>query len=102
MKKSFIIALSLVLTLCLLTSAAHAKREKFGSDPRHEMAKRVKFEPSTEKVRWKMVMPWSKGLLFYDIATHFCDTVRLLTAGQFDIKPFRPGSWCRPCRASTR
>ena len=91
MKKSFIIILSLVLTLCLLTSAAHAKREKFGSDPRHDMAKRVKFKPSTEKVRWKMVMPWSKGLLFYDIATHFCDTVRLLTAGQFDIKPFSAG-----------
>jgi hypothetical protein len=38
-----------------------------------------------------MVMPWSKGLLFYDIATHFCDSVRLLTGGNFDIKAFSAG-----------
>ena len=69
----------------------YAKREKFGSDPRHDMAKRVKFKASTDKVRWKMVMPWSKGLLFYDMATHFCDTVRLVSAGNFDIKPFSAG-----------
>jgi TRAP-type C4-dicarboxylate transport system substrate-binding protein len=68
-----------------------AKREKFGSDPRHEIAKRVKFKPSTDKVSWKMVMPWSKGLLFYDIAVHFCDSVRLASGGNFDIKPFSAG-----------
>jgi TRAP-type mannitol/chloroaromatic compound transport system substrate-binding protein len=79
------------LALCFLTSTSYAKREKFGSDPRHDMAKRVKFKASTDKVRWKMVMPWSKGLLFYDIAVHFCDSVRLLTGGNFDIKPFSAG-----------
>jgi TRAP-type mannitol/chloroaromatic compound transport system substrate-binding protein len=35
-----------------------------------------------------MVMPWSKGLLFYDIASHFADSVRLASAGRLDIKPF--------------
>jgi hypothetical protein len=52
-------------------------RKKFGEDPRHEIAKRVRFETSDQKIRWKMVMPWSKGLLFYDIAVHFADSVRL-------------------------
>jgi hypothetical protein len=83
MKKLLTIVLCIALALCFLTSTSYAKREKFGSDPRHEVAKRVKFKPSTDKVRWKMVMPWSKGLLFYDIATHFCDSVRLATGGQF-------------------
>ncbi|MGA9261860.1 MAG: hypothetical protein WBV95_07790 [Desulfobacterales bacterium] len=36
-------------------------------------------------------MPWSKGLLFYDIASHFCDSVRLASAGRLDIKPFSAG-----------
>ncbi|MGB3209305.1 MAG: hypothetical protein WBB19_01225, partial [Desulforhopalus sp.] len=62
MKRFFAIALTLLITTGLtLSSASAAKREKFGSDPRSEEAKRVKFKPSTEKIRWKMVMPWSKG-----------------------------------------
>jgi hypothetical protein len=37
-------------------------------------------------------MPWSKGLLFYDIAVHFVTRVRLASAGgNFDIKPFSAG-----------
>jgi len=68
-----------------------AKREKFGEDPRHKDAKRVSFKTSDEKIRWKMVMPWSKGLLFYDIAVHFADSVRLASAGRLDIKPFSAG-----------
>lgn len=92
MKRIFVLALTLLVTTGLtLSSASAAKREKFGSDPRHDEAKRVKFEPSTEKIRWKMVMPWSKGLLFYDIATHFADSVRLASAGRLDIKPFSAG-----------
>ena len=67
------------------------KREKFGEDPRHKDAKRVSFKTSDEKIRWKMVMPWSKGLLFYDIAVHFADSVRLASAGRLDIKPFSAG-----------
>jgi TRAP-type mannitol/chloroaromatic compound transport system substrate-binding protein len=51
----------------------------------------VSFKPSDEKIRWKMVMPWSKGLLFYDIAVHFADSVRLASAGRLDIKPFSAG-----------
>jgi TRAP-type mannitol/chloroaromatic compound transport system substrate-binding protein len=92
MKKVITLCLSLVLTLCFALNVSFAeekkKREKFGSDSRHEIAKRVKFKPSDKKVRWKMVMPWSKGLLFYDVAVHFCDSVRLASAGRLDIKPF--------------
>lgn len=68
-----------------------AKREKFGTDKRHKGAKRVKYDTSTDKYRWKMVMPWSKGLLFYDVAVHFCDSVRLASAGRLDIKPMSAG-----------
>ena len=71
MKRFFAISVCVLLAVCLITSFSFAaeKREKFGVDKRSDMAKRVKFKPSTEeKVRWKMVMPWSKGLLFYDFA----------------------------------
>ena len=67
------------------------KREKFGEDPRHKEANRVSFKTSQENIKWKMVMPWSKGLLFYDIAVHFADSVRLASAGRLDIKPFSAG-----------
>jgi TRAP-type mannitol/chloroaromatic compound transport system substrate-binding protein len=93
MKKAFISVLCITLALCFLTTTSFAaeKREKFGVDKRSDIAKRVSFKPSTEKIRWKMVMPWSKGLLFYDIAAHFCDSVRLASAGRLDIKPFSAG-----------
>jgi len=95
MKKKLILCLSVLLTLCFAVSFASAeekkKREKFGSDPRHEIAKKVDFKTSDAKVRWKMVMPWDKGILFYDIAVHFCDSVRLASAGRLDIKPFSAG-----------
>jgi TRAP-type mannitol/chloroaromatic compound transport system substrate-binding protein len=93
MKKALTTIFCIALALCFLTSASYAaeKREKFGSDPRHDVAKRVKFKTSDEKIRWKMVMPWSKGLLFYDIAVHFADSVRLASAGRLDIKAFSAG-----------
>jgi TRAP-type mannitol/chloroaromatic compound transport system substrate-binding protein len=94
MKKMLSVGLSMMLIVCLavnFASAEEKKREKFGVDKRHETAKRVDFKPSTDTVRWKMVMPWDKGILFYDIATHFCDSVRLASAGRLDIKPFSAG-----------
>jgi len=81
----------LIFTVGTTFSQAAEKRGKFGVDPRNEIAKRVTFKPSTEKIRWKMVMPWSKGLLFYDIAVHFADSVRLASAGRLDIKAFSAG-----------
>ena len=82
----------LVLTLCMSSAMAQEKkRGKFGEDPRHSIAKRVKFKPSDQQFQWKMVTPWSTGLLFYDIAVHFCDSVRLASAGRLDIKPFPSG-----------
>lgn len=93
MKKALTVVCCIALSLCFLTSAAMAaeKRVKFGEDPRHKDANRVSFKTSDEKIRWKMVMPWSKGLLFYDIAVHFCDSVRLASAGRLNIKPFSAG-----------
>ncbi len=92
MKKLFAGAITACLAVGLIVATADAaKREKFGVDKRHSEAKRVKFETSTEKIKWKMVMPWSKGLLFYDIAVHFADSVRLASAGRLDIKPFSAG-----------
>ena len=91
MKKALSIVVTLLVAVVFICGTAHAKREKFGEDPRSKVAKRVKFETSDEKIRWKMVMPWSKGLLFYDIASHFADSVRLASAGRLDIKPFSAG-----------
>jgi TRAP-type mannitol/chloroaromatic compound transport system substrate-binding protein len=93
MKKAVLSVFCAALAVCFLatSSVAAEKREKFGVDPRSEVAQRIKFKPSDEKIRWKMVMPWSKGLLFYDIAAHFCDSVRLASAGRLDIKPFSAG-----------
>ncbi len=70
---------------------AKSDRTKFGADKRIEEVKKLKVETSTEKHRWKMVLPWSKGLLFYDMAVHFCDTVRLASGGRLDIKAFSAG-----------
>lgn len=93
MKKALTLCLAGMLACCFMIQNAGAadKREKFGSDKRAEIAKKVNFKPSTETIRWKMVMPWTKGILFYDIASHFCDSVRLASAGRLDIKPFSDG-----------
>jgi len=91
MKRVLTASLGLLIMASFLVTNAYAAREKFGVDDRHKSAARVKFKPSTEKIRWKMVMPWSKGLLFYDIAVHFADSVRLASAGRLDIKPFSAG-----------
>ncbi len=92
MKKKLTILVTCLVAMAFVFGNAYAgKREKFGEDPRHKVAKRVSFKTSDEKIRWKMVMPWSKGLLFYDIASHFADSVRLASAGRLDIKPFSAG-----------
>ncbi|MBM9603316.1 TRAP transporter substrate-binding protein [Desulfopila inferna] len=86
------IGLALIASLVAAPSA-FAKREKFGADKRHqEVQKELRtIKPSTETFRWKMVMPWSKGLLFYDMAQHFADSVKLASGGRLDIKLFSAG-----------
>jgi TRAP-type mannitol/chloroaromatic compound transport system substrate-binding protein len=70
---------------------AKSDRQKFGADKRIEQVKSLKVETSDKKHRWKMVLPWTKGLLFYDMAVHFCDTVRLISGGRLDIKAYSAG-----------
>jgi TRAP-type mannitol/chloroaromatic compound transport system substrate-binding protein len=91
MKKATSIVITLLMAVVFICGTAHAQREKFGEDPRAKDAKRISFKTSDEKIRWKMIMPWSKGQLFYDIAAHFADSVRLASAGRLDIKPFSAG-----------
>ncbi len=94
MKKfRILIGLALILTLALAPNAFAAKREKFGADKRHaEVKKEMRtIKTSAEKFKWKMVMPWSKGLLFYDVAQHFADSVKLASGGRLDIKLFSAG-----------
>jgi len=91
MKKALTACLVFLMLVAFAISNSYAAREKFGVDDRHKIAKRVNFKPSTERFRWKMVMPWSKGLLFYDVAVHFADSVRLASAGRLNIKPFSAG-----------
>ncbi|WP_321369230.1 TRAP transporter substrate-binding protein DctP [uncultured Desulfuromusa sp.] len=92
-KLKLFIGLALILTLALAPNAFAAKREKFGADDRRaEVKKELRtIKPSTEKFKWKMVMPWSKGLLFYDVAQHFADSVKLASGGRLDIKLFSAG-----------
>ncbi len=90
MKRAFVILFSALL-LATMVLPAHAAREKFGVDKRHDAVKKADVKPSTETFKWKMVMPWDKGLLFYDIAVHFCDTVRLASGGRLDIRPMSAG-----------
>jgi TRAP-type mannitol/chloroaromatic compound transport system substrate-binding protein len=82
-----------MFVIALPSQSFAAKREKFGEDTRHDAVKSElrKIKTSDDKVRWKMVMPWSKGLLFYDFAQHFADTVKLASGGRLDIKVFSAG-----------
>jgi len=92
MKKALTVLLSLVLIICFTaTLSTAAKREKFGIDQRHEAVKKLNVDVSADKINWKMVMPWSKGLLFYDICVHFADSVRLASGGRLNIKVFSAG-----------
>ncbi len=95
MKKSWIITAvaAVALTMAVTSGQAADKREKFGADKRHEAVKSElrSIKPSTENFKWKMVMPWSKGLLFYDMALHFADSVALASGGRLEIKVFSAG-----------
>lgn len=98
MKRCFKMAAISMLTVFFVVNMAFAEekktksdRQKFGADVRIEQVKQLKVETSDKKHRWKMVLPWSKGLLFYDMAVHFCDTVRLASGGRLDIKPYSAG-----------
>ena len=91
MKKwRLVIGLLIAVSLVLAPSAFAAKRDKFGADKRHEEVKKElrTIKPSKEEFKWKMVMPWSKGLLFYDMAQHFADSVALASGGRLEIKLF--------------
>jgi len=98
MRRWFQKAVIVMVALLFVTDAGLAAeqksksdRQKFGTDVRHEEVKNLKVTTSNEKIRWKMVLPWSKGLLFYDMAVHFCDTVRLASGGRLDIKAYSAG-----------
>jgi len=88
-----LVGLLVVASLVMAPAAFAAKREKFGADKRHEEVKKElrTIKPSTEEFKWKMVMPWSKGLLFYDMAQHFADSVALASGGRLEIKLFSAG-----------
>jgi TRAP-type mannitol/chloroaromatic compound transport system substrate-binding protein len=91
-KFQMLVGLTLVSTLTMAPNAFSA-REKFGADTRHEEVKKElrTIKPSTEEFKWKMVMPWSKGLLFFDMAQHFADSVALASGGRLEIKLFSAG-----------
>jgi TRAP-type mannitol/chloroaromatic compound transport system substrate-binding protein len=92
-RMKLLVGLLVVASLVMAPAAFAAKREKFGADKRHEEVKRElrTIKPSTAEFKWKMVMPWSKGLLFYDMAQHFADSVALASGGRLEIKLFSAG-----------
>ena len=92
MKKTLLTLFTCAVVIAFSAGIALAQqkqeRGKFGVDERAAMAQRITFKPSTENVRWSMVMPWSKGLLFYDIASHMADSIRLASAGRLNIRVY--------------
>jgi len=98
--KRFKLLVGLLTALALLAApqAFAAKKEKFGVDKRHDEVKKElrTIKPSTEKFKWKMVMPWPKGLPWYDVSQHFADTVKLASGGRLDIKVFSAGELVGP------
>ncbi|MDY0093124.1 MAG: TRAP transporter substrate-binding protein DctP [Candidatus Vecturithrix sp.] len=90
MKPAVRVCLSVLVCWGLIVNTAHTEdsSHKLGVDKRHALAQNIQFSPSNEVFHWKMVTPWSRDLLFYDIAAHFCDSVRLASAGRLDIRPF--------------
>lgn len=90
MRNRILIGVSVCVICWFGNSALHAAepRAKLGADSRHALAEQITFTPSTQVLQWKMATPWSKEILFYDIAVHFCDSVRLASAGRLDITPF--------------
>jgi TRAP-type mannitol/chloroaromatic compound transport system substrate-binding protein len=92
MRKALTVFMSILLIVCFTaTISTAAKREKFGVEKRHAVVKKLKMTTSDAKYNWKMVMPWSKGLLFYDIAQYFADSVYLCSGGRLKIKCFSAG-----------
>jgi TRAP-type mannitol/chloroaromatic compound transport system substrate-binding protein len=92
-KLNLILSLLVMVSFLMAPNAFSAKREKFGEDKRHQAVKKElrKIKTSDQKFKWKMVMPWSKGLLFFDFAQHFADSVKLASGGRLDIKVFSAG-----------
>jgi len=90
---NLLVTLLVALFLVAAPQAQAAKRAKFGEDARHEAVKKElrQIKPSNKEFRWKMVMPWSKGLLFFDFAQHFADSVALASGGRLEIKVFSAG-----------
>ncbi|MBN1830221.1 MAG: TRAP transporter substrate-binding protein DctP [Deltaproteobacteria bacterium] len=95
MKKALRIVFICLLVIAFMATVSMAAdkkaRQKFGIDKRHAEISKLKMSTSAAKVTWKMVMPWSKGLLFYDIAQHFADSVYVVSGGRFTIKVFSAG-----------
>lgn len=91
MKRTVVLLLSTLLLVSMFVSVHAASPGKFGVDKRHEAVKGGSVTPSTAAFSWKMVTPWDKDLLFYNIAVHFCDTVRLASGGRLDIRPLSAG-----------
>lgn len=87
-----ILTFALILSLSAIPAFA-AKRAKFGTDKRSIELRKVKrsIQTSKDQLKWKMVMPWSKGLLQYDFAVHFAESVWMASGGRLKIKAFSAG-----------
>ncbi len=88
-----LVILSFIFTLLFSVSAfSKAKRSKFGVDKRHVEWQHKKFTTSKKVYHWRMGETWTKGLLFHDMAQHFCDSVRAASGGRLIIKLYQAGS----------
>ncbi len=75
-------------------SFAAPKREKFGTDRRHEEWKSRKWETSRQTIVWRMSDPWGDQV-FHDVAIHFADSVKACSGGRLEIQVFPTGAIAR-------
>jgi TRAP-type mannitol/chloroaromatic compound transport system substrate-binding protein len=88
-----LIIFTFIFTLLFsVSSFAKSKRQKFGVDSRHVQWQHKKFTTSKKVFHWRMGETWTKGLLFHDIAQHFCDSVRAASGGRLNIKLYQAGA----------
>jgi TRAP-type mannitol/chloroaromatic compound transport system substrate-binding protein len=83
--------MALILVPCLHCTAFAELRPKLGLDERHEAIKDKTFIASSTTFNWDMATTWLEIIHYFDIAVHFCDSVRMASGGRLTITPYPAG-----------
>ena len=83
--------LASLFIFCMHVAAQAEFRPKLGVDQRHEAIKNQTFTTSSASFQWDMATTWSQIAEYYDLAVHFCDSVRIASGGRLTITPHPAG-----------